>query len=83
MVLLSPPQVRSVLLDEVMKDPENPTDDMISDMDIKVHPSASVVVGGLVVTGAHERGAHKLLVHIMDVSIAFGFSKHKYLRRSS
>ena len=29
-------QVRSVLLDEVMMDPENPTDDLIVTMEIKV-----------------------------------------------
>ena len=32
-----------MLLDEVMKDPENPTDDMISDMDIKVRTYASII----------------------------------------
>lgn len=29
-------EVRSVLLDEVMKDPENPTDDLVVNLDIKV-----------------------------------------------
>ncbi len=29
-------EVRSVLLDEVMKDPENPGDDLVVDLDIKV-----------------------------------------------
>ena len=29
-------QVRSVLLDEVLSDPENPTDDLVVDLDIKV-----------------------------------------------
>ena len=29
-------QVRSVLLDAVLKDPENPTDDLMVDLDIKV-----------------------------------------------
>lgn len=28
-------QVRSALLDEIMKDPENPTEDLVADMDIK------------------------------------------------
>ena len=52
-----------------MKDPENPTDDMISDMDIKVHPSsANVVVGGLIV-----------YMLIMAVSIASGVNKHRCL----
>ena len=30
-------QVMSLLLDEVMKDPENPSEDLIVDLDIKVH----------------------------------------------
>ena len=30
-------EVRSVLLDEVMKDPENPTEDQVVNLDIKVH----------------------------------------------
>ena len=29
-------QVRSVLLDTVLKDPENPTDDLMVDLDVKV-----------------------------------------------
>ena len=29
-------QVRSVLLDTVLNDPENPTDDLVVDLDIKV-----------------------------------------------
>ena len=29
-------QVRSVLLDMVLKDPENPTEDLIVDLDVKV-----------------------------------------------
>lgn len=29
-------EVRSILLDEVMKDPENPADDLVVDLDIKV-----------------------------------------------
>ena len=29
-------QVMSVLMDEIMKDPENPTDDLVLQLDIKV-----------------------------------------------
>lgn len=32
-------QVRSVLLDMVIRDPENPTDDLVVDLDIKVSQS--------------------------------------------
>ena len=34
-------QVRSALLDEVMKDPENTIEDLILDLDIKVHADSA------------------------------------------
>ena len=38
-------QVRSVLLDEVLSDPENPTEDLVVDLDIKVSQWVGVSVG--------------------------------------